>query len=137
MVAIEPAPGRALCLRRNFEAEVNSGRVIVYPKGVWDRAGTTPDNLPLTTIDSLVAELKLERVDFIKMDIKGAEQRALRGASATIRRFRPRMALAVYHLPEDRTAIPQIVRSVRKDYDVRPFCVAWYGQVRQEIAYFK
>ena len=32
--------------------------------------------IPVTTIDKLVAELKLERVDFIKMDIEGAEQRA-------------------------------------------------------------
>ena len=29
--------------------------------------------VPLTTVDAIVRELKLDRVDFIKMDIEGAE----------------------------------------------------------------
>jgi hypothetical protein len=44
---------------------------------------------PLTTIDKLTAELKLERVDFIKMDIEGAEQRALMGAQQTLEKSPP------------------------------------------------
>jgi len=37
VVAIEPAPENIECLRRNFAPEVAAGRVIVYPKGVWDK----------------------------------------------------------------------------------------------------
>src|SRR5579864_5269825 len=37
VIAIEPAPDNVECLRRNFAREVQQGRVIVYPKGVWDR----------------------------------------------------------------------------------------------------
>jgi FkbM family methyltransferase len=33
----------------------------------------------LTTIDKMVSELKLPRVDFIKMDIEGTEQNAILG----------------------------------------------------------
>ena len=40
--------------------------------------------LPLTTIDKMVSELNLARVDFIKMDIEGAEPNALRGGRGTI-----------------------------------------------------
>ena len=40
----------------------------------------TDQKFPLTTIDKLVAELNLPRVDFIKMDIEGAEVKALHGA---------------------------------------------------------
>jgi FkbM family methyltransferase len=40
--------------------------------------------VPLTTIDKLVSELNLPRVDFIKMDIEGAEKLALTGGRATI-----------------------------------------------------
>ena len=36
VVAIEPAPVNVECLRRNFPEEIASGRVIVYPKGIWD-----------------------------------------------------------------------------------------------------
>src|SRR5260370_17207178 len=42
--------------------------------------------LPLTTIDKIVSELALDRVDFIKMDIEGAEPNALRGARSEERR---------------------------------------------------
>ena len=37
VIAIEPAPENLECLRRNFAAEIADGRVVVYPKGVWDK----------------------------------------------------------------------------------------------------
>jgi FkbM family methyltransferase len=45
------------------------------------------------TVDGLVRELGLSRVDFLKIDIEGAVPAALRGASETLRRFHPRIAL--------------------------------------------
>lgn len=44
-----------------------------------------------TTVDHFVAEKGLDRVDLIKMDVEGAEVRALAGAEKTLRRFRPVM----------------------------------------------
>jgi len=40
VVAIDLAPEPIQCLRRNFESEIREGRVIVYPKGVWDKEAT-------------------------------------------------------------------------------------------------
>ena len=144
VVAIEPAPSSVDALRRTFQREIAEGRVIVYPKGVWDKVDTldlevsnggtmsgsslvTHDamrpskiKVPLTTIDLLVEELHLPRVDFIKMDIEGAEKWALRGGTQTIAKFRPRMALSTEHLPDDATAIPRTVKTIRPDYDVEP-----------------
>jgi FkbM family methyltransferase len=65
--------------------------------------------VPLTTIDKLVGDLRLDRVDFIKMDIEGAEQRALAGARKTLAKYKPRLAIAGYHMPDDQTKIPGIV----------------------------
>ncbi len=48
-------------------------------------------------IDDLVDRQNLSRVDFIKIDIEGAELQALRGAEKTLRRFRPKLAIAVHH----------------------------------------
>jgi FkbM family methyltransferase len=42
-----------------------------------------------TTLDALAAELRLDRLDFIKVDIEGREMRFLVGARQTIARFRP------------------------------------------------
>jgi len=49
------------------------------------------------TIDALAAREDLARVDFIKMDIEGAELDALKGAEAAIRRHRPKLAISIYH----------------------------------------
>jgi hypothetical protein len=75
VIAIEPVPQNLECIRRNFRTEIESGRVVVYPK--------------------LVGEWKLERVDFIKMDIEGSEPKALLGAQQTITRYKPRLEVEV------------------------------------------
>ena len=51
----------------------------------------------VTTIDQFVEQEGLERLDFIKMDIEGAEELALRGAARVINRFRPKWSIASYH----------------------------------------
>jgi len=160
VVAIEPAPENIECLRRNFQAEIEAHRVIVYPKGVWDkedtlemlidqsdqaadsfvihRTGAKPSvKLPLTTIDRLAAELALDRVDFIKMDIEGAEVRALQGAADTLKRFHPRMSLSAYHQDDHPVEIPKAARAAWPGYHVEcgP-CNALPRAVRPDVLYF-
>ena len=150
VVSIEPAPGKDTCLRRNFASEIASGRVIVVHKGVWNREDTLKlygdsvvekregagVEVPLTTIDNLVAELKLPRVDFVKMDIEGSEKQALAGARATILKFHPRMSIATEHLPDDATAIPQVVRSIAPDYKTECGPCEWsLGKIRPQVIY--
>jgi hypothetical protein len=50
--------------------------------------------IALVPIDDLVAELELERVDLIKMDIKGAALRALTGGKETVAKDRPRVVIS-------------------------------------------
>ena len=94
--------------------------------------------LPLTTIDKLVVELKLDRVDFIKMDIEGAEQRALQGAHETLAKYHPRMALCTYHLPSDPEKIPALVHAAWPNYRMScgP-CAEATGRVRPDVLYFQ
>ena len=141
VVAIEPAPRTLVALKRNMADEVAAGRVIVYEKGVWDKEEVVAfysdadsalsrvmhaheehnlgTQVPLTTIDKIVEELQLERVDFIKMDIEGAERKALAGARNTLAERKPRLALAGYHLEDDQTKIPEIVLAARPDYNMK------------------
>ena len=161
VVAIEPAPDNVECLRRNFAKEVADGRVIVYAKGVWDKDDfldllVDPDNqaadsfvihregakalarVPLTSIDKLVAELNLPRVDFIKMDIEGAEVKALAGGRQTLEKFHPRMSLSTYHQAEHPVEIPRQARAAWSGYTVEcgP-CNAIERGVRPDVMYFR
>ena len=46
-----------------------------------------------TTIDSIVQNMGLEKVNFIKLDIEGAELLALEGAANTMRKLKPTLCL--------------------------------------------
>ncbi len=158
VVAIEPAPENLECLRRTFAAEIAQGRVEVYPKGVWDKDDTLKLSVDpvasakdsfvrpiehaqfveaqLTTIDKLIAELHLPRVDFIKMDIEGAERKAVTGARNTIAKFHPRMALCIYHVAGDETAVPGLVREAYAGYQVSKTCFCGAERIQPEVAFF-
>jgi FkbM family methyltransferase len=136
VVAIDIAPENIAALRRNFASEIAAGRVIVIEKGVWDSEGTLvlerqnntwADHVAaegegppvaLTTVDRIVTELKLGTVDFIKLDIEGAERRAIAGAAGTLRTHRPRMAIAAYHEPDDVDAISRAALAGQPEYEV-------------------
>jgi FkbM family methyltransferase len=158
VIAIEPGPENIEALRLTFAPEIADGRVVIYPKGIWDKDDVLKlsvdpidsardsfvrpiDNaqfisVPLTTVDKLVEELHLPRVDFIKMDIEGAEQKAVIGARNTIAKFRPRMALCIYHVKGDETMVPKLVHDAAPDYKVRQTCFCAKDRIQPEVALF-
>lgn len=160
VVSIEISPPAIECLRRNLAQPIADHRAIVYPKGVWDSEGTLRLNVadsnfaansvvlqpdgshgdvlaPLTTIDNIVRELGLPRVDFIKMDIEGAEVNALAGARETITKFKPRLSIATEHKLDDEVTIPKAVRRLRADYQMTcgP-CAEAKGRIVPAVLYF-
>lgn len=59
-----------------------------------------------------------EKVTFIKMDIEGAEQAALRGAENIIRTMHPKLAICIYHSPEDTLEIPLWIKHTVPEYRI-------------------
>jgi len=139
VVAIEPQSANLLAFERNLAPELKAGKVKLVRKGVWDTTGrlslhlsevgdshslVLPQNdkgeetVEVTTLDLLAGSLKLSQVDFIKMDIEGSEQRALRGARQLLKRWYPRLAISSYHLNGDPAAIAGIVWEAFPGYRV-------------------
>jgi len=54
-------------------------------------------NVEADTLDSIIRDLGLSRVDFIKMDIERAEVEAIKGAWKTLQKYSPHLAIAAYH----------------------------------------
>lgn len=77
----------------------------------------------VTTIDNYVRKQRLPRVDFIKLDVEGAELDVIKGASDVITRFKLILAVSVYHKIDHIWTIPQIITDIRKDYK---FCLRYY-----------
>lgn len=151
VIAVEPAPEKEPCLRRNFEQEIAAGRVTIVTVGVWNKferlplsggsvamsRGPSADFVQLTTLDNLVAELKLDRVDFVKMDIEGAEKQALEGARHMLTQFKPRLAISSEHSITDAKEIPRLVLSIVPTYmaECGP-CVHWGSRFEPFVIYF-
>ncbi len=76
--------------------------------------GNGINSVEVDKIDNIVKQ----RVDFIKLDIEGAEQDAIDGAEETIKKYKPILAICVYHNAEDWYKIPQKVLSIQSDYDI-------------------
>jgi len=103
----------------------SSSRKKLYVSGVGPGTivnPTPPQNIDGSTvvrtytIDDLRSDKDLETIDFIKMDIEGAELEALKGAVNTIRQFKPKLAISVYHNIKDFWEISQWIDSLELGY---------------------
>ena len=70
----------------------------------------------LVSIHKLDNAIGSDAISLIKMDIEGAELDALKGAANIISNQRPRLAISIYHKPEDLVEIPAFLRSLAPDY---------------------
>lgn len=68
------------------------------------------------TIDSFVEDYNISKINFIKMDIEGAELNALKGAVNTLKKFKPKLAIALYHKIEDFYEIPLWLNGLKLGY---------------------
>lgn len=80
---------------------------------------SSSENVPITSIDYFVSESRIEHIDFIKIDTEGYEKQVIKGARNTIKEFSPVIACAAYHLKDDKTKIPALIKSINPDYKYR------------------
>jgi len=71
--------------------------------------------IKVKSLDTIVSQLKITP-SYIKMDIEGAEYEAILGAAQTIQRYKPKLAICLYHKPEDLWQLPKLIHEIRDDY---------------------
>lgn len=112
---IDPAGDSRLSRYARTFLERAAARNIFHKVAVWDRdtylifknnwtvetvdgpAENGDDTVQAFSIDSFCEANRLKTVDVIKMDLEGAEPKAVAGMMETVERFRPQLAIATYH----------------------------------------
>ena len=127
--AWEPDEDNLSALKANTE---NLDNVKIVPCGLWhektelcfmadgstgskivDRTESGVGRILVDSIDNVCAG---DKVTFIKMDIEGSELAALKGAENVIKRDKPRLAICIYHKPEDLYEIPVWIKETVPEY---------------------
>lgn len=133
----EPVPSSMDSIKQLSKQSYIEPKTTLVPYGAWDvndsisitcaegqstalRTGKNSNFNTITIktlpIDDYVFDNELKSVDFIKMDIEGAEQKALKGAARTMSEFKPKLAISVYHMPTDLYGIPEIILQANPNY---------------------
>jgi FkbM family methyltransferase len=135
--AFEPNKNIAKILKENIQLN-NRKNIVIIEKGLSDKSyhatltnkeecseilDVAPiDNsenyidIETTTIDEFVEKNKIAKLNFIKMDIEGHEENAIRGAKNAITQYRPKLAISIYHKYFDVCELPLLIHKINPNY---------------------
>ncbi len=128
-------------LNKNIRANGYSDQITVVPAGLSDLTGSqtiftsggvsgvSSSSLvfaqqggglqaKFVSLDDWVEENGVPCIDFIKADIEGAERKLLTGAQETLKKFKPRLAICTYHLPDDPQVLEGLIKEAVPEYRV-------------------
>jgi FkbM family methyltransferase len=140
VISFEPLPDNFTLLRKNVELN-QIQHVQTFAEAVFSRngelaiaiaeagcnsgeasvvhlRGTEQSRVPAVTLDSVSSRAGC-RLDFVKMDVEGAEFDALLGAKETVARFRPKMLIELHHFDGNVAGHPVLQLLASWDYGIQ------------------
>lgn len=117
--------------------EKNIKNIELHRKGTWSRSETlcfdnkgtassriSNDGNFQIEVCSIDEVLHGEKATFIKMDVEGSELESLKGAKKTIQKYKPKLAICLYHKEEDIFDIPEYLMGIMPCYNfyLRSYC---------------
>jgi FkbM family methyltransferase len=113
VATVTPTGRQAVCLPL---ALTDGYRILSFSAGNGEGGAISESGAVHIAAVALDEMLPTSHVDFIKLDVEGAEIQALTGALGMIGRSRPIMAISLYHRPQDLWEIPEWLSHVCHDY---------------------
>lgn len=145
--AFEPDPyNYKVCCDKYHSIRNEFPETLLYPYGTWSESTTLHFSSGLAgsshigdgevtietkSIDEIVDADDV--VTFIKMDVEGAELESLYGAEKTIRRCSPKLAICLYHKPEDMITLPEYIMKLGIDYR---YYIRSYSNAENEVVLY-
>jgi FkbM family methyltransferase len=128
-ICLEPDPQNLIALNKNISSKnLTNVQVLEIAVGnenaVLKFDATGGGGAGLSNTGSISVECKRiddyfnEEITFIKFDIEGAELSALKGAYNTIHKYKPKLAVCIYHLPNDLWEIILYIKEQFPFYDL-------------------
>jgi FkbM family methyltransferase len=104
-----------------LEFEIKQDRISSHVTGTQNCPSDTREKRKIQafSIDEYVRNNGVERIDFIKADIEGAERYMLKGAKETLKRYQPKLSLCTYHLPDDPKVMREIILNANPNYVIK------------------
>jgi FkbM family methyltransferase len=128
---IEPLPDYIEALKLTF---ANASNVVIMPYALGEEKGKglLSENsvgsslinkgkgvsVDITTIDDLFFN-KGVRISYIKSDTEGSDLAILKGAEKTIKKYKPKIAITVYHKPDECKQIFEYLKSINPGYKIK------------------
>lgn len=124
--ALEPDEKNFRKLTKNTDGMKN---ITLYNMGAWNKKDTlifdkkagrnsklSASGVPVevSDIDSLIDD----KITMLKMDIEGAELKAIEGCRNTIAKHKPKLYICAYHRNEDMFAIPLKILEINENYKI-------------------
>lgn len=122
----EPDPKTFIKLENNFKDNL---KVIPVNAGLYDKktklkfndegsrasiiSETGNKEVDLVSLDDF---LSVDEVTYIKMNIEGAESKALEGAKKILTKYKPKLAISLYHYSNDLWKLPFEIKKINPEY---------------------
>ncbi|MCL2039617.1 MAG: FkbM family methyltransferase [Bacteroidetes bacterium] len=149
IIAFEPASNN---INKIKEKHGNNPKIMLIEAGAYNYDGiallddsedvagaiveANEDNKNLISIQvRAIDNLNIEDVSFIKMDIEGAELNALKGAEQTILKYKPKLAICIYHNNYDMVQIAEYIHQLVPEYKLYVRHHSLYPSAAETVLY--
>ncbi len=94
------------------------------------RGNFPKEKVKQVTLDYFVKKNRVKKVDFIKADIEGMEREMIKGAEQTIKKFKPKISICIYHRADDLKVLRSLIKGFVPVYNFKQTKTKLYAWVK-------